>query len=251
MARARDAAGAGDADGNISIHENGTMDVVAISSGGGDITLEADKINLGAANTVESISGNLVLQPTNGTRTINLGTNVPLVFSFSGTDLAALRNGFNSITVGRSGGSGIVTLSGPVSFADDTSIIGGNFIGGSTITTTDGADLNLHATTGTIGTLLVPVDVLVAGTLNVETDGTNTNGDIFITSGGPLTVGSNVSTDSGTSQNVNISASALTIDSANPNSANDNFALTASGAVTLNNVTFTGNSIVVSGRQHY
>ena len=53
-ARVQGAGGVGNGSGNIDITEAGTMDVTAMASGTGAITLEAAKINLGAADTVES-----------------------------------------------------------------------------------------------------------------------------------------------------------------------------------------------------
>ena len=47
---------------------------------------------------------------------------MPGVFSFSATDLLAIKDGFNSITIGQNAGTGIVTVSAPVTFRDAVSI---------------------------------------------------------------------------------------------------------------------------------
>jgi hypothetical protein len=244
-ARSRNAANSANGTGSISIVELGTMDVTAIASGTGAITLDATKINLGAADTVES-SGAVTLQPSLASANINLGTNVPGVFSFNATDLLALKDGFSSISIGRSNGTGVVTVSSNVTFRDPVTITGGSFVGGATLATNGANDMTLHATTGTIGTLVTPLDVLVGGTLIVSTDGANANGDIFITSGGALALGGNITTDAGTAQAVNITANGITITASNGGSSNDNLTLVSTAAFTVNNVTLSGDTISIT-----
>src|SRR5207253_1225509 len=63
-ARIRNALNSANSSGNINIIEAGQMDVTAIDSGSGSVTLESDKIVLGGANTVESDNGGTItLEP--------------------------------------------------------------------------------------------------------------------------------------------------------------------------------------------
>src|SRR6185503_10936544 len=196
--------------------------------------LEATKINLGAANTVES-SGAITLQPTLGNAAINLGTNVPGGFSFTAAQLAALKDGFSAIVIGRSGGTGIVTVSSNVTFTDPVSIVGGSFVGGATLAANGTNNLSLQANSGGVGALILPLDVSVGGTLAVTTSGAGAAGDIFITSGSPLSVGA-LLTNAGSAQTVNINGNGITLTAANAGAANDNYTFTSAGAFTVNNV---------------
>ncbi|WP_181357316.1 CHAT domain-containing protein [Stenomitos frigidus] len=148
-----------------------------INAGTGNITVTSDGIDFAAGSTLTG-TGNLTLQPLTPSQSIVLG-GTPSEFSRSGTlelldrDLAALQNGFSSITIGRSDGSGAITLAGNVTFNDPVilrSPVGAGSINttGGTLTGADNASIALLAsqniTTGSINSAGNPV-TLTGGTI--------------------------------------------------------------------------------------
>ncbi|NJL68350.1 MAG: S-layer family protein [Microcoleus sp. SM1_3_4] len=119
----------------------------------GNITLTGNEIDLtGGTNRVIG-TGTIALQPFAADRNITLGgaansgtTNLDL----SATDLAALRNGFSSIVLGRSDSSSTISLAGNVTFKDPVTVRSPATSGSIdtrsfTITGTDNATINLSA----------------------------------------------------------------------------------------------------------
>ncbi|MGM3305009.1 CHAT domain-containing protein [Anabaena sp. WFMT] len=140
--------------GNINLTtQNGSQNINGLI--GKEVSITGNEINLqGGANSVKG-SGNLVLQPSTTSQDITLGGN-----SDSGTntldiiqsDIAALGNGFSSITIGRSDGSGIVTVNN-ATFQDPVNILsptGSLIVNSGGITATDNASLNFNVASTTL-----------------------------------------------------------------------------------------------------
>ncbi|NJK35908.1 MAG: filamentous hemagglutinin N-terminal domain-containing protein [Oscillatoriales cyanobacterium SM2_2_1] len=82
----------------------------------GDRTLTAETIAIDPTASLEG-TGNLVLQPVNPATTIGLGDGAPGTFNLNAAELAAIQDGFNSLTFGRADGSGLISL-GTATFQD-------------------------------------------------------------------------------------------------------------------------------------
>ncbi|MEH2194356.1 MAG: CHAT domain-containing protein [Nostoc sp.] len=141
--------------GNIAISSNnGSINFTSggsVLAGSGNITLTANEINLlGGANSFNG-SGNFLLQPFTPSQNITLGDSSDTgtnVLNLTTTDLAALQNGFSSITIGRNDSSGIITINNatfndPVKIQTPTGA--GSIIATGSITGTDNASINLLA----------------------------------------------------------------------------------------------------------
>ncbi len=90
----------------------------------GNISLTGNEINLtGGENTVIG-NGSILLQPRTSNRdiAINGGSNLAGSLDLTTTDLAALKNGFSSITIGRTNGNGAITVANNVTFNDPVTI---------------------------------------------------------------------------------------------------------------------------------
>ncbi|HEV3310503.1 MAG TPA: PKD domain-containing protein, partial [Chloroflexota bacterium] len=136
----------------------------SVDFGAGNVTFTADEIdvvsyfNLLDDGPPSSIAGTgaLLLQPASPGRNIAIGGDNTLdsALNLSDNDLAAFAPGFKSITIGRaSDGTGTVDILDNQSFVSPTTIYGGSFTGQgvSSVTTTSGDNLTLHAHTGSIG----------------------------------------------------------------------------------------------------
>ncbi|MEH2264123.1 two-partner secretion domain-containing protein [Nostoc sp.] len=160
--------------GNITMSSNnGSINFTSggsVLAGSGNINLTANEINLlGGANSFNG-SGNFLLQPFTPSQNITLGASTDTgtnVLNLTTTDLAALRNGFNSITIGRNDSSGVVainnaTFNDPVKI--QTPIGAGSIIATGPITGTDNASINLLAnqkiTTDSITTNGQNIDII-------------------------------------------------------------------------------------------
>ncbi|MEA5468116.1 CHAT domain-containing protein [Spirulina sp. 06S082] len=96
-----------------------------------DLTIRSDIINLAIPTTING-TGNLVLETATASRDIILGGTGTLLTALDLTtsELQTLQNGFSSVTIGRTDGTGNITLSDPNSLIQPTHIAGaGNFIG--------------------------------------------------------------------------------------------------------------------------
>jgi filamentous hemagglutinin family protein len=111
--------------GNVTV-EAATRIATGINAngplGGGNIILTSNEIdNLG----VSSNGGNLLLQPFTPSQNIAIANSTDSgtgTLDITTTDLAALRNGFNSITIGGANGSGAINILNPVTFNDPVTI---------------------------------------------------------------------------------------------------------------------------------
>ena len=106
------------AGGNISLTAPTGIEVGGIdargSTGSGDIALTSDEINfLGEASLVQSLSA-LTLRPFSPTQAIAIGGSIDsgvATLDITTTDLAALADGFSSITIGRDDGKHAIRIS--------------------------------------------------------------------------------------------------------------------------------------------
>ncbi len=154
----------------------------------GPVNITANEIDLNGG--AGSFSGNntLILQPLTTTQAIAIGGAADTgagTLDLTATDIAALANGFTLITIGSVAGSGAITVSGAVTFADPVTIRSpagaGSITVSAQITGSDDASITLDAGTGGISlgasivtagnaiTLQDPVTV----TANISLDTTN------------------------------------------------------------------------------
>lgn len=137
-----------------------------VNAGTRSLTIMANEIDF---NGAVSGSSNLVLQPLSAAQDITIAgtSNTTPALDLTATELSQLQPGFNSITIGRSDGTGTITLN-PVTFQSPVTIAGGSTLVGAnqdttwTITGTD---------TGTVSGLgssvsFVSIENLVGGTKN-------------------------------------------------------------------------------------
>ncbi|AVH66667.1 CHAT domain-containing protein [Nostoc sp. 'Peltigera membranacea cyanobiont' N6] len=141
--------------GNITISSNnGSINFTSggsVFAGSGNINLTANEINLlGGANSFNG-SGNFLLQPFTPSQNITLGGSTDTgtnILNLTTTDLAALQNGFSSITIGRNDGGGAVTINNatfndPVKIQTPTGA--GSITATGSIIGTDNASIHLLA----------------------------------------------------------------------------------------------------------
>ncbi|HAG83727.1 MAG TPA: hypothetical protein DCL61_21905, partial [Cyanobacteria bacterium UBA12227] len=127
-----------------------TLQEFTTTSSGNAVSLTADEINLtGGANSITGI-GNLLLQPRTASENIVIaGVEQSGTLDLSLNDLAALSDGFNSITIGRDNSSGAIRVANNVTFQDPVTIqspVGpGTISANSTIIGLDNASITLTA----------------------------------------------------------------------------------------------------------
>ena len=193
--------------GNIELRAgNGLLqvnnDITARTSTGtaGNITLAGKEIDLllDAFSSVRS-QGALVIEPGSTGQGISLGgpgDTGPGTLDLTATDLATLANGFSSITIGSSSGTGAITLAGNVTFIDSTTLrtLGSiNTTAGSVLNGIDDASLSLLAGAGvTIGELgainTAGRSVVIEGDRDGNGEGSVTVAQPITTGGGAITI---------------------------------------------------------------
>jgi len=107
---------------------------------GGSINLTSNIINLvGGKDSISSKNGTLTLQPFTASQDLEIAP----------TNIAPFQDGFISITIGKSDGSGIITVPNPITFNDPTTIQSpqGSIALNGQITGTDNASITLNAAT--------------------------------------------------------------------------------------------------------
>lgn len=167
------------------------------------VTLTGDEINL-----LSPIigTGSLFLQPTTIEQEIVLGGLNDLgntVLDLLSDDLTALQDGFNSITIGRTNGTGTISLGGDVVFTDPVTLqtLGTIDTSNSTFTGVDNASLSLQAGTG------INTGSIVTNGETVSIDGdTDQNGDGSVTVNSAITTaGGNITLNGASSTGVGLS----------------------------------------------
>ncbi|MEB3281607.1 MAG: CHAT domain-containing protein [Lyngbya sp.] len=114
------------------------------------IQLTANEIDFVGGNNSIIGNGFLRLQPYNNRQAITLGNQANTeALDLSGTDLNAVANGFELITIGRSNSSGPMTVAGDITFRDPVILRSPNFPGfvvaEGTITGVDNAAIQIEA----------------------------------------------------------------------------------------------------------
>jgi filamentous hemagglutinin family protein len=119
-------------------------------AGNNSLTLRAGEVIFGGK---VSGSGDLILEPADPNQTVAIADIIPGAFNLSASTLSNLENGFNSITIGRIDGTGLVSVK-EVTFNDPITIrtgsgtinVNGAILGKDNASiTVDGALLNLNA----------------------------------------------------------------------------------------------------------
>jgi filamentous hemagglutinin family protein len=175
-----------------------------LNGNGGTLTLLGDEIDIGG-----SIAGTglLQIQPTATTQAIRLGgtdSGSTSTLDFTTSELAGLQDGFSSIVIGRSDGSGLITLGSDVSFRDPVTLQspgGAIDLSGGTVTNSGNSTtvtaLNT-VTTGNIDTSLASGTggdiALTSQTSSITTGDLNSSG----TTGGNITVQASTAITTGT-----------------------------------------------------
>ncbi|MEH2054314.1 CHAT domain-containing protein [Nostoc sp.] len=232
---------------NDTTFNAGTATIVfpgQLTAGSNNLRLIADEINPDSSSLGNRLigTGNLVLQPFTPSRNIILGgtsNNDPGKLNLTNTELAALQNGFNSITIGRNDGSGAIIIN-PVTFNDPVTITspGGYIAANGAITSADNASVNLNAIATTlkadITTNNQPINFINKVLLENNANATLNSGNANISFGNTIDGAGNLSLVAGTG-NISFGGS---LGSTNPlASLNIN-----AGSTTLpGNITTTGN----------
>ncbi|MEH2113819.1 CHAT domain-containing protein [Nostoc sp.] len=226
----------------------------SLATGSNNLTLTANEINLPLTSNSVTGSGNLLLQPFTSSQNITLGGSSDSganTLDLSTNDLAALQNGFNSITIGRNDSSGAITIdSNGVTFKDPVKIqspIGaGSITANGTINGTDNASINLLANQDikVYNTFANNQDITITsnnGAINsinfLDSGTTSGGGAITLLAKNDISTISVVSSSGDikmTSTNGNISASSTNASSLN--SAGGSITLDAQGNITGNSL---------------
>ncbi|MDF0554958.1 CHAT domain-containing protein [Kamptonema sp. UHCC 0994] len=195
--------------GNITLTGTNSITVGAIDAtskeAGGNITLTGNEIDLTGGKDSAIGNGNLVLQPGNSSQNITIGgSGNTTALDLTATDLNAFRNGFTSVTIGRSDGSGTISLgdrdsetSSELRFRDPTVIQApaesGAIVGTGTISGANGATINLIAGSVNIGNISSQAGIsivttrgnIAAGTISARSEN-GAGGNISIRSAGSV-----------------------------------------------------------------
>lgn len=142
--------------GNISVSAADNLGIFEIDSGAGDITLTGNEIDLGdGEDGTVSGGGNLIFQSATSDQSIVIGGDEEVEFdtalNLSDLDLESLQDGFFSITIGNTNGSGTVTVLGSTAplFSDPVTIqspLGSVTVSG-TLITNGNASVTLNGST--------------------------------------------------------------------------------------------------------
>ncbi|MEQ8463454.1 CHAT domain-containing protein [Coleofasciculus sp. E1-EBD-02] len=244
-------------DGSVDFYAHQNLTVSGINTGSGDITLTGNEIDLiGDSYSVRG-TGNIVFQPSDPSQNITLGG-----LTDSGADTLAIitkefytffLSDFNSITIGRPDGSGIVNIKErqfvefggftvPIRFPYPVTIYGGSITGTGKIESVYNASITLIANQN-ISTPDIQLD---------DSQGKGDMGDIDITAGGNITVG-NLSTSSNYNSGGDINITAgdnMTVGSlstrSEKNSGGD-ISLTSGGSIIADSLDTSGGNDYHSG----
>ncbi|MES9899268.1 MAG: filamentous hemagglutinin N-terminal domain-containing protein [Sedimenticola sp.] len=193
----------------------GSEDVTA-----GTLTVTAQDVD--GLNTIDSLDAtNVVLQPDGASDTLGLAVTDGTEFTLTTDDIAELKAGSDSVTIGQSGGTGAFTLGAAVDLAGDTVTLRGGRINDSTNTiSADSLTLDLDSNGAGANTLKTTVASLsinssdgndatdqsvtvtetdggVLGIVNVGSGGFSLTAPGAVTQSGALTAGSLTVTNTG------------------------------------------------------
>ncbi|MEG4226417.1 CHAT domain-containing protein [Microcoleus sp. N9_B2] len=183
----------GDRAGNVTLMGRNGVTAGAIKAGGsktpGNITLTGNEIDLtGDKNSIAS-NGNLVLQPADPSQNIIIqGSGDTEALKLTAAELNTFRNGFASITIGRSDGSGVISIGSgttdstlnstpvAVTFQDPTTIRSpsgsGAIVGTGAIFGTDNATIALMGGTVAVGDVTSNAGINITSSQGKLTAGT-------------------------------------------------------------------------------
>ena len=238
---------AGSGDGGTFTQTDTTS---TIASGSGNITITADTVVLSTSANSITGTGTITLEPSSASRTIVIGAAGGVTdFALNVNEIAALTNGFSSITIGKAD-SGAVTISA-ITFNDPVTIQGaaitvdGLAAGSNNITLTSTSTIDEDADDTT-------ADITTSGILNLTAQGaigasggngaldlavttlqaTTNAGGIFLLEASGLTIGSgNVQTSAANAAiEIALTLGNLTLDGDITANGSGNVTLTLSGA---------------------
>ena len=181
--------------GPVSITSVSSTSFASTASLNGATSITSNEINFtGGAG---SFSGNstLVLQPYTASQAIAIGGAADTgggTLDLIASDIAALANGFTSITIGSATGTGAITVSGAVTFLDPVTIRSpagaGSITVNGQITGSDNASITLDAGTGGIS---LGASIVTAGNSITLQDAATVTANISLdtTNGGAVPVG--------------------------------------------------------------
>ncbi|MDO8475558.1 MAG: hypothetical protein Q7W02_05055, partial [Candidatus Rokubacteria bacterium] len=162
----------------------------AITSGSGAITLTAADVNI---NAPLSSTGALTLQPVTASQDIGIAGGAG-TFSLDSGDIANLTDGFSSITIGRSDGSGVITVDA-VTFKDPATIRApsGRIVVAGPITGTDNASIFLDSSRSVGQQIALNAGITTAGQL-ISLDNVVLGADVTLdtTNAGASPAGANI-----------------------------------------------------------
>ena len=136
----------------------------AIDASGGDITLVGNSLELAGGTDSIRTTGNLLIGTADIDRDIDLGTleDLGTGLDLTTTELDALADGFNSITISTLSGNGQIRLDGSATFSDPITLATSGFIdafGRGSLSGTDNATITLEGISGVLAG-----DITTAGT---------------------------------------------------------------------------------------
>jgi filamentous hemagglutinin family protein len=220
----------GDLAGNVTLTGRNGVSAGAIESGGsqtpGNITLTGREIDLTGDKNSVATNGNLVLQSADPSQNITIaGSGDTEALDLTAAELSSLRNGFASIAIGRSDGSGTIAIapttpnSTPptLTFQDPISILspsGNGVISGTgAIAGIDNAAITLLAGTVSVGDVTSHSGINITSSTGNVTTGTlssrsqnGAGGDIILRSAGSLAVSNVNAFGSSSGGDISISA---------------------------------------------
>jgi len=217
----------------------------------GGLTLRGDEIDLtGGANSIQGTGGTITIEAGQAATTVGIN-NAASTLDLSTTDIAAIQNGFASITIGRTDGTGAVTIgAGGITFNDPVTIratgAGGTITTNGQITGSGNASVTID---GPGATTTLNADIVTAGNAitisdNVLIDDDSGTGILLDTTNGDTTAAANVYI-AGTIDSVASENNSLTIDA--EYSAGSDADVTIDGAIgtsqALSTLTINGNDI--------
>ncbi|MCC5627041.1 CHAT domain-containing protein [Nostoc sphaeroides CHAB 2801] len=196
--------------GTATIEINGSL-----ATGSNNLNLIADEIDLRRRTVFDSVTGtgNLALQPKTPSQNITINNSDDSgvdTLDLTISDIGALADGFNSITIGRTDGSGLTTTFSPLIFSDPVTIQAnadqGRIDAFGPIEGRDNASINLQAggdiltneifTQGGAINLNSTNGVIITGTLDSNFSDSDKGGDITVAAPGGILVLGGVNTSS-------------------------------------------------------
>jgi trimeric autotransporter adhesin len=184
-----------------------------LNTGAGDISITTETISITAGNDTIITTGDVILQPSTATQSIGIGSDNPNGdYNLSEIEIAAIKEGARSITIGREDGEHIIAIN-KVTFNDPITIqtpVAGTIRVLGNITCTENVPINLH---GCGHTTTLEANITTEGDPIVFTDSVILKGGniSLITTNDTQTGGANISI-SGTTNSFGSETNALTMD---------------------------------------